>query len=363
MVTLTIQPPGASPVAHVLKDETITIGRMSGNTIVINDSSVSLVHAKITRKNGEFFVKDLNSTNGTQVNGQPVSEARLRDRDVVRFADISGQFNAEAEDIRSAAPAVSAQVPLPHPSAPSQTISPPASRPAPARKSVRPASVLAVIGGGVAALAVISFAVWNLTHQGNAAGDAVALQPLSTTTPKPAALGKTPAPAAASPNAAASPPFVTASPSTEAADQPAADVPQLIKALQDPDPAERRHAVAELHSLGPSAATATPALHQALSDPDQEVRLWAALALINVKSYDKAIPPILIHVLHDDKPMVRQLACVSLGLLPYEPAEKDAVVPALIAAANTDADEDVRKAASAALGVIDPDGAGKTIIK
>src|SRR5271163_4884932 len=96
MVTLTIQPPGSAPVTHVLKDETITIGRMSGNTIVINDASVSLAHARITVNNGEFILKDLNSTNGTWVNGQPVKEARLRDHDLIRFADVAGQFNAQA---------------------------------------------------------------------------------------------------------------------------------------------------------------------------------------------------------------------------------------------------------------------------
>ena len=103
MPTLTIQLPGLAPVSHVLKDETITIGRMKGNTIVIEDSSISLMHAKITGKNGEFYLKDLNSTNGTVVNGQPITEARLRDLDRIRFADISGQFLAEAAPIASAA--------------------------------------------------------------------------------------------------------------------------------------------------------------------------------------------------------------------------------------------------------------------
>src|SRR5881398_1802149 len=96
MSTLIIQLPGLPAVAHVLKDETITIGRMKGNTIVIEDSSISLMHAKITRKNGDFFLKDLNSTNGTFVNGQPVGEARLRDADRVRFADVTTQFMADA---------------------------------------------------------------------------------------------------------------------------------------------------------------------------------------------------------------------------------------------------------------------------
>src|SRR6476646_9800447 len=95
MSTLIIQLPGLPEVAHVLKDETITIGRMKGNTIVIEDSSISLMHAKITRKNGDFLLKDLNSTNGTSVNDQPIGEVRLRDQDRVRFAEITCQFVAD----------------------------------------------------------------------------------------------------------------------------------------------------------------------------------------------------------------------------------------------------------------------------
>ena len=64
---------------YVLKDEIIIIGRMKGNMIVIEDFFISLMHAKITRKNGDFLLKDLNSTNGTSVNGQPIGEVRLWD--------------------------------------------------------------------------------------------------------------------------------------------------------------------------------------------------------------------------------------------------------------------------------------------
>src|SRR3954470_6945745 len=102
MPTLTVQLPGAAPVSHVLKDETTTVGRMKGNTVVIEDSSISLMHARITRKNNEFFLKDLNSTNGTMLNGQPISEAKLRDQDKVRFADITAFFDG-AESVSVAA--------------------------------------------------------------------------------------------------------------------------------------------------------------------------------------------------------------------------------------------------------------------
>src|SRR5438067_541659 len=95
MPTLLVQLPGFPPVSHIIRDETTTIGRLKSNSIVIDDSSVSLMHAKITRKNGEYYLKDLNSTNGTIVNGQAVGEAKLKDQDRVRFAEISTQFMAE----------------------------------------------------------------------------------------------------------------------------------------------------------------------------------------------------------------------------------------------------------------------------
>src|SRR5882762_11777482 len=121
MPTLSIQLPGLPPVSHVLKDETITIGRMKGNTIVIEDSSISLMHAKITRKNGDFLLKDLNSTNGTIVNCQPIGEVRLRDLDRVRFADITCQFLADAAVSTESATSITA-APAPAPAAPVSTL-------------------------------------------------------------------------------------------------------------------------------------------------------------------------------------------------------------------------------------------------
>ena len=106
-----IQLPGLPPVSHVVNGEMVTIGRMKGNTIVIDDVSISLMHAKITRKDGQYYLKDLNSTNGTTVNGQSIGEIRLRDQDRVRFADITTQFVADPEPVApvsSAAPVMAA---------------------------------------------------------------------------------------------------------------------------------------------------------------------------------------------------------------------------------------------------------------
>jgi HEAT repeat protein len=147
---------------------------------------------------------------------------------------------------------------------------------------------------------------------------------------------------------------------TEASDQ---SVPQLIRSLKAPDAAERRRAASALHALGPDAADAVPALRAALTDTDQEVRMWSALTLINEKSYDKASIPVLVEVLQHPNPVLRQLACLSLGLLPYEGAEKQMVIPPLTETVRKDSDEEVRKAAISALNIIAPEALAQTSVK
>jgi len=61
----------------------------------------------------------------------------------------------------------------------------------------------------------------------------------------------------------------------------------------------------------------------------------------------------------DDNPTMRQVACLSLGLIPYAGSEKDAVVPALAETAGKDVDNDVRQAAITALNIIAPEVIGK----
>jgi pSer/pThr/pTyr-binding forkhead associated (FHA) protein len=60
----------------------ITIGREEGNTIQLNDERVSRFHAKIQEDNSVLVLTDLESTNGTRVNGQ---ECQLR---ILRYGDI-----------------------------------------------------------------------------------------------------------------------------------------------------------------------------------------------------------------------------------------------------------------------------------
>jgi pSer/pThr/pTyr-binding forkhead associated (FHA) protein len=56
----------------------ITIGREEGNPLRLNDERVSRFHAKIQVDNEDFILTDLESTNGTRVNGTVVQIRRLR---------------------------------------------------------------------------------------------------------------------------------------------------------------------------------------------------------------------------------------------------------------------------------------------
>ena len=51
----------------------VTIGRKQGNSLIIPDQHVSGQHAKIFIKNNTLYIEDLNSTNGTFINGERIN--------------------------------------------------------------------------------------------------------------------------------------------------------------------------------------------------------------------------------------------------------------------------------------------------
>lgn len=51
-----------------------TLGRAPTNTIVLNDSFCSQEHALLARRGGQWWLEDLDSSNGTRLNGDPVTE-------------------------------------------------------------------------------------------------------------------------------------------------------------------------------------------------------------------------------------------------------------------------------------------------
>jgi pSer/pThr/pTyr-binding forkhead associated (FHA) protein len=63
----------------------ITIGREEGNTIQLNDERVSRFHVKIQEDHNRLVITDLESTNGTKVNGEDVQLRILRYGDMINL--------------------------------------------------------------------------------------------------------------------------------------------------------------------------------------------------------------------------------------------------------------------------------------
>jgi pSer/pThr/pTyr-binding forkhead associated (FHA) protein len=83
-----------------LHAERVTIGRAPGNDVVLNDKATSGKHAAIVTILDDSFLEDLDSTNGTQVNGQPVTKHPLAHGDVVTIGRNTLRYytTGEADD-------------------------------------------------------------------------------------------------------------------------------------------------------------------------------------------------------------------------------------------------------------------------
>lgn len=76
----------------VIEEFPFVIGRGETARLQIKSESVSRAHAEIDKTPGGFLIRDLNSTNGTAVNGQPISEASLEDGDSVSIGGMELTF-------------------------------------------------------------------------------------------------------------------------------------------------------------------------------------------------------------------------------------------------------------------------------
>ena len=89
---------------------TVTIGRDSGNDVVLENRKVSRNHAMISLQGTKFIIKDLDSSNGTYVNNTPVTEHSLENGDIIRICTIQIRFTREDGDAPAAEQHVTEQV-------------------------------------------------------------------------------------------------------------------------------------------------------------------------------------------------------------------------------------------------------------
>lgn len=94
MAKLVVLSEGFAGTVHELKSDRTTIGRLEDNAFQLAEASVSGHHCEIAIEGAEVRVKDLNSTNGTFINNQPIKEAVLQPGQVLRL----GQIELRLED-------------------------------------------------------------------------------------------------------------------------------------------------------------------------------------------------------------------------------------------------------------------------
>jgi pSer/pThr/pTyr-binding forkhead associated (FHA) protein len=111
MAKLVILNQGMTGRSFELNIERTTIGRVEDNTFQIADPSVSSHHAEIILRGSDILVKDLNSTNGTFINGEKIEEQVLKPGQVVRF----GQVELKIDDGKPVSAPVASGAPAPAP--------------------------------------------------------------------------------------------------------------------------------------------------------------------------------------------------------------------------------------------------------
>jgi hypothetical protein len=93
-----LTPDDAPDSVWPLLDAEATMGRAPSNAIVVQDGSVSSKHARIVRGADGFYLEDLQSRNGTFVNGEKVTDRRrLEDGDLIRLGKIIMTYNVARE--------------------------------------------------------------------------------------------------------------------------------------------------------------------------------------------------------------------------------------------------------------------------
>ncbi|HAB16148.1 MAG TPA: FHA domain-containing protein [Verrucomicrobiota bacterium] len=90
------------PIEHELHSGLNTVGRNPTNEFRIPDASVSSFHAEVTVLDGgkAVVVRDLQSTNGTFIDGQPVEESQLLPGHTVQLGIVELRLDAEEFEIR-----------------------------------------------------------------------------------------------------------------------------------------------------------------------------------------------------------------------------------------------------------------------
>src|SRR5665213_1671517 len=98
MARLVILSEGLTGKAHELTADKTTLGRVDDNTFPISEGSVSSHHAEVVLRGTDIVIRDLNSTNGTFINGQQITtEAVLKPGQILRLGQVELRLEDESK--------------------------------------------------------------------------------------------------------------------------------------------------------------------------------------------------------------------------------------------------------------------------
>ncbi len=96
MLKLVVLSPGMTGFTYELKAEKTTIGRLEDNTFQITEPSVSSHHCEVVLRSSEVVVRDLNSTNGTFIGAEKVTEKVFKPGQILRLGQVQMRLEADA---------------------------------------------------------------------------------------------------------------------------------------------------------------------------------------------------------------------------------------------------------------------------
>ena len=97
MAKLVIQTQGMSGRACELKVDKTTIGRVEDNAFQISEQSISSHHCEVLLRGSDVVVKDLNSTNGTFINDEKITESVLKPGQTLRLGQVELRLETGTE--------------------------------------------------------------------------------------------------------------------------------------------------------------------------------------------------------------------------------------------------------------------------
>lgn len=94
MAKLVILSQGMTGRSHELQADRTTIGRVEDNLFPIAEASVSSHHCEVLLRGNEVVIHDLNSTNGTFINGEKITESVLKPGQTLRLGQVELRLEA-----------------------------------------------------------------------------------------------------------------------------------------------------------------------------------------------------------------------------------------------------------------------------